>query len=127
MCQAATNRPGMLAKAIAAAVVTFCVVASARAADPWADVHVRPQNMVGTLSCSAVSCHGGGGPRYWSGAAAGGEYVTWLGHSGAYSDGRRHYDPRARLESSNGDPHALAGGRGLTECVCGGDKGGATP
>lgn len=111
MGQAAQNRRGILAKAIAAAVVTFYVVASTRAADPWADVHVQPQDMVGTLSCSAVSCHGGGGPRYWSGAAAGGEYLYWLGHSGTYSDVRRHYDPRARLESSNGDPHALAGQR----------------
>src|SRR5262245_53036366 len=111
MGQAAQNRREIFAKAIAAAIVTFCVVASARAADPWANVHVRPQDMVGTLSCSAVSCHGGGGPRYWSGAAAGGEYVYWLGHSGTYSDGRRPYDPRARLESSNGDPHALAGQR----------------
>src|SRR5262245_36411205 len=111
MSQAAQNRRAIFAKAIAMAVVTFYVVAAARAADLWADVHVRPQDMVGTLSCSAVSCHGGGGPRYLSGAAAGGEYVQWLGHSGTYSDGRRHYDPRARLESSNGDPHALTGQR----------------
>src|SRR5262245_19605723 len=111
MSQAAQNRRAIFAKAIAMAVVTFYVVAAARAADLWADVHVRPQDMVGTLSCSAVSCHGGGGPRYLSGAAAGGEYVNWLGHSGTYSDGRRHYDPRARLESSTGDPHALAGQR----------------
>jgi hypothetical protein len=109
MGEAAQNRQAIFTKAIAAAVVALCVVSAAKAADPWADVHVWPQDMVGTLSCSAVSCHGGGGPRYWSGAAAGGEYVQWLGHSGTYSEGRRHYDPRARLERSNGDPHALAG------------------
>src|SRR5439155_14812434 len=81
------------------------------AADPWAEVRLQPQDMVGTLSCSAVSCHGGGGPRYWSGPAAGAEYVHWLGRAGSYSEGRRHYDPRARLENSDGDPHALAGQR----------------
>ena len=28
----------------------------------------------------------------------GGEYVHWLGTDAKFSEGRRHYDPRARLE-----------------------------
>ncbi|HMC10290.1 MAG TPA: hypothetical protein VKH44_03330, partial [Pirellulaceae bacterium] len=66
-----------------------------------------------TLSCTSVSCHGGGGPRYWSGAAVGGEYVHWLGADAKYTEGRRHYDPRARLEKTIGDPHAWAAQRML--------------
>src|ERR1051326_504631 len=84
---------------------------AAIAAEPWADLRVHPQDVIGTLSCSAVACHGGGGPRYWSGAAAGAEYVQWLGGTGTYSEGRRHYDPRAVLMKADGDPHALAGQR----------------
>lgn len=98
----------ILASAVAA--VVLCA-ACAQAADPWGEVRARPQDMLGMLSCSAVSCHGGGGPRYWSGGAAGGEYVSWLGGSGTFGEGRRHYDPRARLEKADGDPHALAGQR----------------
>jgi len=70
-----------------------------------------PQEMVGTQSCTAVSCHGGGGPRYWSGSPKGAEYIHWLGSGGTFGDGRRPYDPRARLIKSDGDPHALAGQR----------------
>src|SRR5437762_1719192 len=99
------------ARAAAAAVAMILAASVSLASDPWAEVRVRPQDMVGTLSCSAVSCHGGGGPRYLSGAAAGAEYVHWLGRAGTYSEGRRHYDPRARLETTDGDPHALAAQR----------------
>jgi hypothetical protein len=110
MSDAATNRRGDFARAITAALFTLGI-ASAQAADPWKNIDVRPHEMVGTLSCSAVSCHGGGGPRYWSGGIAGAEYVHWLGHAGTFSEGRKHYDPRARLETNDGDPHALAGQR----------------
>src|SRR5947199_4619796 len=108
---AAASQPGSTRAAAALAGAILFAASVSMADDPWAEVHVQPQDMVGTLSCSAVSCHGGGGPRYWSGAAAGGEYVHWLGRAGTYTEGRRHYDPRARLESSNGDPLALAGQR----------------
>ena len=81
------------------------------AAEPWGEIRTQPQNMVGTLSCSAATCHGGSGPRYWSGSLAGAEYVHWVGSSGSYREGRRHYDPRAVLNATDGDPHALAGQR----------------
>lgn len=71
----------------------------------------HPSDIVGTLSCTAVSCHGGGGPRYWTGSTKGAEYVHWLGGGGTYSDGRRAYDPRAKLIKTDGDPHALAAQR----------------
>src|SRR5437762_13174168 len=103
---AAKNQSG---STFAAAILLATSIATA--AEPWAEIRVQPHDILGTLSCSAVSCHGGGGPRYWSGAAAGAEYVHWLGRAGSYSEGRRHYDPRAVLESSDGDPHALSGRR----------------
>src|SRR5262245_3044362 len=102
---------GTFGSAIAVTLAGVCLVASATAADPWNEVDTRPQEIVGTLNCSAVSCHGGGGPRYWGGVAAGGEYVSWLGGAGTFGEGRRHFDPRARLERSDGDPHALAAQR----------------
>src|SRR6185369_3309650 len=40
----------------------------------------HPDDIVGTMSCTAVSCHGGGGAGYWSGSTKGAEYVHWLGH-----------------------------------------------
>jgi hypothetical protein len=80
-------------------------------AEPNRLVLPLPQDMVGTQSCTAASCHGGGGPRYWSGSPKGAEYVHWLGSGGAFSDGRRPYDPRARLIKTDGDPHALAAQR----------------
>ncbi len=110
MHDAAANRRPQFARAFAAALFWLCI-ASAHAADPWKNIDVRPHEMVGTLSCSAVSCHGGGGTRYWSGGIAGAEFVHWMGRAGTFSEGRRHYDPRARLETSDGDPHALAGQR----------------
>lgn len=68
-------------------------------------------DVVGTMSCTSVACHGGGGPGYWSGSAKGAEYVHWLGTNPTYGHGRRDYDPRARLVKTDGDPHALAGQR----------------
>jgi len=103
-----------LACLIAWAAIAVCGVSLAAvcaASEPWGEIRTQPQNMVGTLSCSAATCHGGSGPRYWSGSLAGAEYVHWLGNSGSYSDGRRHYDPRAVLTATDGDPHALAGQR----------------
>jgi len=51
-------------------------------AEPNRLVLPLPQDMVGNQSCTAVSCHGGGGPRYWSGSPKGAEYVHWLGGGG---------------------------------------------
>ncbi len=92
----------LLASALALATA---VVAGAEPLQPV------PHDMVGTMNCTAVSCHGGGGPRYWSGSPKGSEYVHWLGTTATYSDGRKPYDPRARLIKTDGDPHALAAQR----------------
>src|SRR5437773_8363886 len=107
----ATSQISSASAAATVAAAILLVASNSAATEPWAEIRVQPRDMVGTLSCSAVSCHGGGGPRYWSGAMAGAEYFHWLGHAGTYRDARRHYDPRAQLESSDGDPHALAGQR----------------
>jgi len=71
----------------------------------------HPHDVMGRMSCTAVSCHGGGGPGYWSGSAKGAEYVHWLGTNPTYGGGRRDYDPRARLVKVDGDPHAVAAQR----------------
>jgi hypothetical protein len=80
-------------------------------AEPTLPLRPPPPDMVGTLSCASVSCHGGGGPRYRSGSATGAEYVHWLGNGGSYGEGRRAYDPRAVLVKTDGDPHAFAAQR----------------
>jgi hypothetical protein len=96
------------------AAIALCglsLAAVCTASEPWGEIRTQPQDMVGTLSCSAATCHGGSGPRYWSGSLAGAEYVHWMGSAGTYGEGRRHYDPRAVLSATDGDPHALAGQR----------------
>jgi hypothetical protein len=82
-----------------------------RAAEPVVAELQQPHGFVGTMNCTAVTCHGRGGPRYWSGSPKGAEYVHWLGTAATYSDGRKPYDPHARLIKTNGDPHALAAQR----------------
>src|SRR3954469_25411584 len=106
---AATRKTSSASAAAAAAILLASSISTA--ADPWAEIRVQPHDIVGTLSCSAVSCHGGGGPRYWAGAMAGAESVHWLGNARTYREARRHYAPRAPLESSAANPHALAGQR----------------
>jgi hypothetical protein len=83
------------------------------AADPWAAVKPQPQIIVGNLSCTSISCHGGGETRQTSSAVTSRQYVHWLGVSAKYSGSRQFYDPRARLEATDADPHALAAQRML--------------
>src|SRR5687768_6191716 len=80
-------------------------------ADPWVDLTVRPENVVGSLSCSSASCHGSLQPRVTSGMVTQQEFVHWFGREPTYRDGRRHYDPRAEVEHASGDPHAQAAWR----------------
>src|SRR5436309_2272124 len=83
--------------------------AIAFAADPWADYPRPAGDYVGTLTCVSTSCHGRTAPQH--GGRVGHEYALWLGAEAIYSGSRRHYDYHARLESSGGDPHAMAGQR----------------
>ncbi len=96
----------LLASALALATAAVCP-----AAEPVVAELQPAHGFVGTLNCTAVSCHGGGGPRYLTGSPKGNEYVHWLGTTATYSDGRKPYDPRARLIKTDGDPHALAAQR----------------
>jgi mono/diheme cytochrome c family protein len=74
-------------------------------------VRPRPQDFLGSLSCSSASCHGGA--EIWgpTGLIGHHEYVRWIGTEAKYAKGRQGYDPHARLESSNADPHSLAAWR----------------
>ncbi len=106
---AAAYRFSRLAALMSAALAVLSSVAIA--ADPWADVRPRPNDFLGTLSCTSASCHGGAETYGPTGLVAHQEYVRWMGTEAKYADGRRGYDPRARLESSKTDPHSLAAWR----------------
>jgi hypothetical protein len=93
-------------------VATFLLTSVGLAADPWADVKPRPETIVGSLSCMSASCHGRDSQSRSTGFS-GRQYVHWLGTSAKYSEGRQFYDPRARLEATDADPHALAAQRML--------------
>src|SRR5688572_10330295 len=95
----AIDRLSRLRALVCGAMTVFASVAAA--ADPWGDVRPRPQNFLGTLSCSSASCHGGAETMGPTGLVAHQEYVRWMGTEARYAEGRRGYDPRARLESSN--------------------------
>src|SRR5262245_2354680 len=82
------------------------------AADPWANVKPRPETMVGSLSCMSASCHGADSQAA-SSAFLSRQFVHWLGTTAKYSDGRKFYDPRARLQTADADPHAVAAQRML--------------
>jgi hypothetical protein len=105
----ATYRIWQLGALICAAMGTFASLASA--AEPWGNVRPRPEDFLGTLSCTSASCHGGAETWGPTGLVSHQEYLRWLGTEVKYVDGRRRYDPRARLESANADPHALAAWR----------------
>jgi hypothetical protein len=106
---ATTHRLSRLAALMCGAMAAFASLAAA--ADPWGDVRPKPEDFLGTLSCSSTSCHGGAETWGPTGLVGHHEYVRWIGTEARYADGRRGYDPRARLESSNADPHALAAWR----------------
>lgn len=93
-------------------IVAVVLIVPARADDPWKELRIESADILGTQSCAAASCHG---RRESSGGAAtlpvGHEYSIWLGTHATYSGGRRHYDPRAQVESRGGDPHAQAAQR----------------
>jgi hypothetical protein len=109
MTMVANERLSRLTALVCAALGLFSSFAAA--ADPWGDVRPRPQDFLGSMSCSSTSCHGGA--EIWgpTGLVAHQEYVRWIGTEARYADGRRGYDPHARLESSNADPHSLAAWR----------------
>jgi hypothetical protein len=71
----------------------------------------HPQDFVGTLSCTSVSCHSRAESRSSQNEVSGHAYVLWMGRDAHYRDGRKAYDPRAVLERTSGDPHALAAQR----------------
>lgn len=75
-----------------AAAFAICVlrVSSVASAADWADLRQHPPDIIGTLSCSAVACHGSFEPRRGQQNSAGQEYLHWL---------------------EGPDPHALAGRR----------------
>jgi hypothetical protein len=79
--------------------------------DFWADLNPDPRDFLGTLSCTSATCHGRTEPRNARAGLSRQEYQHWLGGDVSYLDGRRHYDPRARLAKTIADPHALAGQR----------------
>src|SRR5438270_11256686 len=89
---------------------SFLLALSAFAAGPWTDVKPQAETVVGSLSCMSASCHGG---TQTAGAVTSRQSVHWLRTSAKYSDGRQFYDPRARLASTDADPHALAAQRML--------------
>lgn len=83
----------------------------ASASDPWAEITVRTEDLVGTRTCSGTSCHGSPHARVTSGTISQQEFVLWFGNHGTFHDGRQHYDPRARLAEPAGDPHSRAAWR----------------
>lgn len=87
------------------------VSSAASGQDFWADLHPRPRDVLGTLSCTSATCHGRTEPRHALAGLSRQEYQHWLGGDVSYAEGRRHYDPRARLVKNHADPHALAGSR----------------
>jgi len=109
MTMVMNERLSRLAALLCGAMAAVASVAAA--AEPWGDVRPRPQDFLGSLSCSSASCHGGA--EIWgpTGLVGHHEYVRWIGTEAKYADGRRGYDPRAQLVSSNADPHALAAWR----------------
>jgi Cytochrome c554 and c-prime len=76
-----------IAAACLAAAVGLSEIAAVRAADPRLDNSHRPSDLVGSLSCSSVSCHGQLEPPAVAENAFGQAYHLWL----------------------RGDPHARAG------------------
>src|SRR6478672_10796022 len=74
------------------------LAASPLAAQDGAHSSVSARNLIGTLSCASASCHGSGIPYGGSTRISQQEFLHWLGSGATYADGRRHYDPRARLE-----------------------------
>src|SRR5262245_47946123 len=77
-------------------------------AEPASLIRPHPEDIMGTLTCTSVSCHGGAESRQTQNEISGHAYVLWLGRGAKYRDGRKSYDPRAVLERTGGDPHALA-------------------
>src|SRR5262245_3573174 len=78
-------------------------------ADPQEQLTFPAHEFVGTLSCMSASCHGGSGVQTVSaGVITRRPYVHWFATEWKSGDGRPAYDPRARLERSDADPHALA-------------------
>jgi hypothetical protein len=103
-------RAVLISAAVTAATMSL-TVPPAWGTDPWAELRPGPQDLVGTLSCSSASCHGRTSPPMgppMTGHLSQQEFVHWLGGAAKYHGGRQGYDPRAHLEASSADPHALA-------------------
>lgn len=105
----------------------WCWGVGALAADPWVELAVQPQDLVGTLSCVAASCHGGVPGQGRDRDGKGAEFLRWMGpgprnpHPGSLPEGegdearadREGLGEEARTggERAQGDPHAWAGWR----------------
>src|SRR5262245_38140143 len=93
-------------------VVGVAVAASGVLVDAEEQAFPRSHDMVGTLSCTSASCHGGPATQtVAAGTVSRRPYVQWFATEWKARDGRPSYDPRARLELSDADPHALAAQR----------------
>jgi hypothetical protein len=78
----------------ACAIGVFCVFSVASAAD-WADLRQHPHDIVGTLSCSSVACHGNIELRRGLRSSTGQEYLHWLEGSDPHAlASRRLVEPR---------------------------------
>src|SRR5262245_23136655 len=110
---AAAARHGVVRRAPALIGAAAVMLASLAIAEDRKSAALEPlHEMVGTMSCMSASCHGGSEPRQGVDGWPRHAYVRWLeGGEGTFQDGRRGYDPRARLERADADPHALAAQR----------------
>lgn len=67
---------------------------SVRGSDVWANLPSRPHNLVGTLSCSSISCHGQLEPPASSASSHGQAYHLWLAGDPHARAGQRILEPR---------------------------------